>query len=111
MLSKILYRGFATRVGVLGAGQMGTGIGIVSARTANYDVVYLDPNAAQLKKSQDFVNNWCAKEVKKEKMSEQDKQNVLNRCSWSSDIQSLSSCDLIVEAVNENFELKKNIFQ
>jgi len=65
-------RNFATRVGVLGAGQMGTGIGIVSSRVAQYDVVYIDPNAAQLKKSEDFVKSWCAKELKKEKMTAAD---------------------------------------
>jgi 3-hydroxybutyryl-CoA dehydrogenase len=65
-------RNFATRVGVLGAGQMGTGIGIVSSRVAQYDVVYIDPNSAQLKKSEDFVKSWCAKELKKEKMTAAD---------------------------------------
>lgn len=44
-----------TRVGILGAGQMGTGIGIVSSRVANYEVVFVDPNGAGLKKSEAFV--------------------------------------------------------
>jgi 3-hydroxyacyl-CoA dehydrogenase len=44
---------------------MGTGIGIVSSRIANYEVVFVDPNAAGLKKSEAFVEKWCKKEVEK----------------------------------------------
>ena len=51
MMSNILKRQFSKTVGVLGAGQMGTGIGIVSSRVAAYNVIYVDPNAAQLQKS------------------------------------------------------------
>ena len=43
------------RVGVLGAGQMGTGIGIVAARVANLEVVFVDPTKDSLKKSESFV--------------------------------------------------------
>ena len=55
------YRQFATRVGVIGAGQMGTGIGIVSSRVANYEVIFLDQSAEGLKKSTQFVKKWCEK--------------------------------------------------
>jgi len=44
---------------------MGTGIGIVSTRVANYEVVFVDPNAAGLKKSESFVQKWCKKEIEK----------------------------------------------
>ena len=111
MISNLVSRSFATKIGVLGAGQMGTGIGIVSSRIAQYNVVYVDPNANQLKKSEDFCVNWAAKEVKKEKMTAQDQQDCMQRLQWSSELQVLKDCDLVVEAVNENFELKKQIFQ
>ena len=42
-------------MGVLGAGQMGTGIGIVAARVANLEVVFVDPTIDSLKKSESFV--------------------------------------------------------
>ena len=46
MISKFTARNFSSKiVGVLGAGQMGTGVGIVASRTAQYNVVYVDPNA------------------------------------------------------------------
>ena len=53
------------RVGVLGAGQMGTGIGIVASRVANLEVVFVDPIADSLKKSESFVQKWCKKEIEK----------------------------------------------
>ena len=90
---------------------MGTGIGIVSSRIANYEVVFVDPNAAGLKKSEAFVEKWCKKEVEKSKLTEQEMKNVIGRVQWTSDIKSLSNVDLVIEAVNEDFELKKRIFQ
>jgi len=53
------------RIGVLGAGQMGTGIGIVASRVANLEVVFVDPIAESLKKSEKFVHGWCKKEIEK----------------------------------------------
>ena len=75
MISKIIQRQFASasgvkRVGVLGAGQMGTGIGIVCSKVANYEVVFVDPNSAGLKKSESFVQNWCKKEIEKQRMTD-----------------------------------------
>jgi len=44
---------------VIGAGQMGTGIGIVGSRVAGLNVNFVDPSAGSLERSQAFVNNWC----------------------------------------------------
>lgn len=115
MLSKIIYRQFAssagvTRVGILGAGQMGTGIGIVSSRVANYEVVFVDPNAGGLQKSETFVQKWCSKELEKQRLTTQEMSDVTARMQWTSDINSLKNCDLIIEAVNEDFTLKSRIF-
>lgn len=59
------------RIGVIGSGQMGTGIGIVSAAQAKADVVFLDPNETSLKHSQKFVDDWLERAVKKEVMDAQ----------------------------------------
>ena len=77
------------RVGVLGAGQMGTGIGIVASRVANLDVTFVDPGADSLKKSEDFVKKWCQKEISKERMTAADMDSVLSRINWSHDISAL----------------------
>ena len=64
-------RAFSTvsHVGVIGAGQMGTGIGIVASRVAGLNVTMIDPYSASLDKSSKFVENWCAKEIAKERMT------------------------------------------
>ena len=51
---------FSTRnIGVIGAGQMGTGIGIVASRIAGLNVTMVDPSEASLGKSDAFIANWC----------------------------------------------------
>lgn len=71
MTSKILYN-FAnsiTNFGVIGSGQMGTGIAIVANRVAKIPVIIVDSNKVALKKSEDFVNNWLNKELSKSKIT------------------------------------------
>ena len=46
-------------VGVIGAGQMGTGIGIVASRVAGLNVTMIDPYETSLDKSRAFTANWC----------------------------------------------------
>ena len=48
---------------------MGTGIGIVGSRVAGLSVNFVDPSAGSLERSQVFVNNWCKKELAKERMN------------------------------------------
>ena len=56
--------------GVIGAGQMGTGIAIVANRVAKLPVLIYDSNPVSLKKSQSFVNEWLAKETGKKRITE-----------------------------------------
>lgn len=58
--------------GVIGAGQMGTGIAIVASRVAKLPVVVFDSNEISLKKSEDFINSWKKKEISKNKMTEEE---------------------------------------
>ena len=102
----------ATRhVGVIGAGQMGTGIGVVASRVAGLNVTMIDPYEASLTKSQDFIANWCQKEIAKERLTAAEAADVQNRISFSSDLGSLNNADFVIEAANEDFEIKKIIFQ
>jgi 3-hydroxyacyl-CoA dehydrogenase len=54
---------------IVGAGQMGTGIGIVGSRTAGLNINFIDSTEAGLKRSENFIANWCAKEVAKDRMN------------------------------------------
>ena len=56
-------------MGVIGAGQMGTGIGVVASRVAGLNVLMVDPSEVSLGKSKSFVANWCQKEIAKERLS------------------------------------------
>ena len=51
------------RLGIVGAGQMGTGIGIVASRVAGIQVKFVEPNKHNLTKSKDFISTWCDKEI------------------------------------------------
>ena len=56
-------------IGIIGAGQMGTGIGIVGARAAGLNVTFLEPGEQNRHKSRSFVENWIQKEISKERMT------------------------------------------
>lgn len=99
------------QIGVIGAGQMGTGIGIVASRVAGINVTMIDPFEASLDKSRIFTANWCKKEISKERLSDAESSDVINRIAYSSDINSLKDADFVIEAANEDFEIKKLIFQ
>ena len=107
-------RRFATHsiksVGVVGAGQMGTGIGIVASRVACLNVTFVDPSGDSLKRSENFIANWCQKEIAKERLTKAESEAVINRIAFSTKVESLSKADFIIEAANEDFDLKKHIF-
>ena len=90
---------------------MGTGIGIVASRVAQLNVTMVDPGENSLVRSEDFIANWCQKEIAKERLTEAESQDVKNRIAFSSDIQALNNSDFIIEAANEDFEIKRIIFQ
>ncbi len=98
-------------VSVIGAGTMGNGIAHVFAQSG-FDVTLIDVKQEQLDKAKATIDKNLARMVKKEKISEADKDQTLSRISTATDIKSgAKDADLVVEAVNEQFELKKKIFQ
>jgi 3-hydroxybutyryl-CoA dehydrogenase len=97
------------QVGVAGAGAMGAGIAQVFAQ-AGFDVVLFDINAEQLEKAKVEIAKNLAGAVAKGKLRETDKTLTIARITFSSDIQSLKA-DLIIEAIVENLEAKRDLFQ
>ena len=90
---------------------MGTGIGIVGSRVAGLNVTFVDPNQSGIEKSQKFIANWCDKEIAKERLTEAEKSDVINRIQYTQRLEDLTNADFVVEAVNEDFQLKKQIFK
>lgn len=99
-------------IGIVGAGQMGQGIGIVAARVAGLNVRFVDPKEAGQKKAREFINNWCDKEIAKERMNQADKTELIGRISYHDSVQSsFGDVDFAVEAANEDFNVKARIFE
>ncbi|MCH4888496.1 3-hydroxybutyryl-CoA dehydrogenase [Acidaminobacter sp. JC074] len=97
------------KIGVLGAGTMGAGIAQTFAQSG-YEVVIRDLEESYLEKGQLSIDKSLSRLVKKEKMTEDKKNEILSRISLSTDINSLKDADLVVEAAIENMEIKKKIF-
>lgn len=98
-------------ISVIGAGTMGNGIAHVSAQ-AGFEVSLVDISDEALKKAYAAIEKNLGRMVAKEKITEFQKSETLGRISLESDLtKAASNADVIIEAVNENFELKKKIFQ
>ncbi len=101
--------GAVRQVGVIGLGTMGSGIAEVIARSG-IDVVAIEMSAEALAKAQERMSGSTARAVKRGKMTEAEQSALLGRLSFSTDLNDLSSVDLVVEAVPERLELKRELF-
>lgn len=97
-------------IGVIGAGQMGSGIAHVCA-LAGYKLhlVDLDPNA--LDRAVQTVDRNLSRQVKRGKVAEADKDAALSRILTSTEMASLASCDLVIEAATEDETVKRSIYR
>ncbi|MBB5185924.1 3-hydroxyacyl-CoA dehydrogenase/enoyl-CoA hydratase/3-hydroxybutyryl-CoA epimerase [Zhongshania antarctica] len=98
------------KVGILGAGMMGQGIAYVSAM-AGIEVVLKDISQDAADKGKAYTDKLLSKRVVKGRMSEEQKLAVLNLITASAQADALRGCDLIIEAVFENVDLKHKITQ
>lgn len=99
-----------TKLGVLGAGMMGSGIALVSA-AAGIDVVLLDTSRAAADEGKARCAASLAKEVAAGRRSEQATAAVLARIAPSDDFSALAGCDFVVEAVYEHREIKAEVIR
>ena len=98
-------------VAIIGAGIMGHGIAQVSA-AAGCDVFLNDVDEKYLQAAKAKIGDSLDRFVKKAKISEADKNQILSRISLSTHLENaVKGADLIVEAVSENLELKQAIFR
>ena len=99
-----------SKVGIIGAGQMGSGIAHVCA-LSGFDVVIFDISDEQLKKAVNNIVKNIGRQVNKGFVSESDKQAALTRIKTGSAMTVLGDRDVVIEAATENEELKKKIFR
>ena len=97
------------KVGVIGCGLMGAGIAQVCAR-AGYQVVVSEINETLLNKGMAAINSFLTGSVERGRMTHQDKDATLSRLKGTTNMQDFHDCDLMVEVVIENMDLKKKIF-
>jgi 3-hydroxybutyryl-CoA dehydrogenase len=97
-------------IAVIGTGTMGRGIAYLAA-VAGYDTVLHDSDAAALDAARESIEATLAKGVEKKKLTAEDAHAALERMQMVADLEpAVRDADLIVEAVPENFDLKKNLF-
>jgi 3-hydroxyacyl-CoA dehydrogenase len=96
-------------VGIIGGGTMGSGI-VTAFLSSGFEVILIEQNDEGLKAGTDRINGNFNANVKRGRMSQTQVDGYLAKLTTSTDYQSLSECDLVVEAVFENMDVKKTIF-
>ncbi len=97
------------KIGVLGTGTMGAGIVQVLAQ-CGYDVVIRSRRQTSVDKGLATINKNLDRLIKKEKITAEDKDQIMGRISGSTDISIVKDADLIIEAATEDLEAKKALF-
>jgi 3-hydroxybutyryl-CoA dehydrogenase len=98
------------KIGVIGAGQMGSGIAHVAA-VAGIDIVLNDIGQEQLDKAIANIDRNLERQVQRERISAADKQDALDRLTGSTDHAALGDCDIVIEAATENEAIKREIYK
>jgi len=98
------------RVGVLGAGLMGHGIAQVAAQSG-YQVVVREVDDATLSKGVGKIEKQLARAVEREKLTQQDADEVRGRIQGTVDYADLGDCDLVIEAITESLPLKLEMWR
>ena len=97
------------KIGVIGAGTMGTGIAHVSA-LSGFDVTLVDIEQNLLEHSLTSIKKGLKRQVDKGKISQEEMNTALGRIQTITEMKSLSSEDIVIEAATENKEVKISIF-
>ncbi|MBN9432746.1 MAG: 3-hydroxybutyryl-CoA dehydrogenase [Bosea sp.] len=98
-----------SKVGVIGAGQMGNGIAHVSA-LAGFDVVLHDIAEERVRKGLATIDGNLSRQVHSGRITEEDRKAALARVTAAPSVDALGSCDLVIEAATEDEQVKRKIF-
>ena len=96
-------------IAIIGGGVMGQGIA-QTISSAGLDVLLIEKNEKQLKQSKAMLSETMDREIKRWSMTKSEKKAVLSRIIWDTTFDKISDRDLIIEAVDEDFNLKVEIF-
>jgi len=98
-----------SKIGIVGCGQMGSGIAEVAAK-AGLTVIAREINDELLSKGKGRIEKSLAKAVEKGKLSAEEKSTVMGRIKFTTGIGDLCGCDLVIEAATEDIKTKLGIF-
>jgi 3-hydroxybutyryl-CoA dehydrogenase len=97
-------------VAIIGAGVMGQGIA-QSISAAGLDVLIIEKNEDHLNSAKGVLTNNLKREISRWAMTESEMKSILGRIKWSLNIDEVKNADIIIESVEENFQLKRLIFK
>ena len=97
-------------IGIVGAGQMGSGIAQVAA-TSNFHVIMSDINEALVERGKSNISKSLDRMVQKEKIVLSQRRDIMARIEGTTDIGKIKGADFIIEAATENQGLKLSIFK
>jgi 3-hydroxybutyryl-CoA dehydrogenase len=101
--------GTIKKVGIIGAGQMGSGIAHVAA-AAGYDVLLYDVSPDQVQKGIATISGNMQRQVSSGKMTEKERTDALSRIGPATKPENMADCDLVIEAATEDETVKRKIF-
>jgi 3-hydroxybutyryl-CoA dehydrogenase len=97
------------KVGVIGAGQMGTGIALVCAQSG-LDVLLNDISEERVHAALATINGSLSRQIAKGQLDEAHRQTILDRIGIATSNDDLAKCDLVIEAASESEDVKRKIF-
>ncbi len=97
-------------VAIIGAGVMGQGIA-QTISSAGIEVTIIEKNKSNLNNAKESLSDSIDNEIKRWAITQSEKRAIFGRISWELSMEKVKECDLIIEAVDEDFELKKEIFK
>ncbi len=97
------------KIGILGAGTMGSGIAQVAAQNG-HETILVDMNQEMLNKAEDSLDKVLSRLVEKDKISADDKINIQGRITYTKDLEDFRQCGLVIEAIVEKLEVKHQVF-
>lgn len=95
---------------IVGAGIMGAGIGQLCAQQG-LEATVVDISDEVVNKAREKVKTGLARRVEKGKITREDMDSVLSRINWTTDLDHARECDFCIEAISENLDAKKVVFE
>jgi 3-hydroxybutyryl-CoA dehydrogenase len=97
------------KVGVVGLGTMGAGIAQIAV-TAGHDTVGREVSTELAERGRATIEHYLARNVEKERMTADERDAALGRLTLTTDLDDLAGCDLVIEAIVEELEPKRELF-